>query len=255
MASADMLNTVRYAGYGRLTLTVHCSQSPDYGDHHCRSGPRSRSVIRFGGVRHRQRRAARERDGKVDLPHRGQTGDNEQECKEGRIRNARWEPGNECGRPGGDNGQDVDFRRRRQRSPCQRPRARCRPRLCSTRRAQGPGWRLARVCSRPTPDDGAARIAAAGSPHDRFPVYGAPDDGFAIDRAPHDRLSIRGPPDDGLSVGGARADEIERPRDGAISAATRGTPDDVVDGAGVDPPFARRRGASSWTRSGRRARS
>ena len=55
------------------------------------------------GVPDRQRRTAGERDRKVDLPQRRQTGDNEQECKEGWIRNARWEPGNECGRPSGDN--------------------------------------------------------------------------------------------------------------------------------------------------------
>ena len=46
MASAAMLNTVRYAGYGRLTLTVHCSQAPATATTIAASGPRSRSVIR-----------------------------------------------------------------------------------------------------------------------------------------------------------------------------------------------------------------
>ncbi len=46
-AAAATLNAVRYSGYGRLTLIVHCVQAPAIATRSAAPGPSNRSAVRF----------------------------------------------------------------------------------------------------------------------------------------------------------------------------------------------------------------
>ena len=73
MASAAMLNSVRYADTA-LDLERALRQHARDGDHHRLPRTEQQQRHQVGGVGDRQRRAAGERNRQVDLPQRGQAG-------------------------------------------------------------------------------------------------------------------------------------------------------------------------------------
>ena len=85
IASAAMLNSVRYTGYGRLDLDRALREHARDGDHHRVLRTEQQQRHEVGGVGHRQRRAAGERQRQIDLPQRGEAGRDQQAGEEQRL--------------------------------------------------------------------------------------------------------------------------------------------------------------------------
>ena len=91
IASAAMLKTVRYSGYGCLTLNVHCVQTPATATSTAARGPSSSSAIRSAAYDTDSVEPLASGIGRLTFHDRGQAGREQQEREEARDRESSAE--------------------------------------------------------------------------------------------------------------------------------------------------------------------